>query len=115
MPEFLIEVPHSDDKTACIIAWKTFYESGSHFLANATWGCPDNDHRAILKVDVESKEQARQILPPIYRRDAKITTLIQVTREMADDFMSKAKEYMEEHNATMDDFIRFQAESDSSM
>ena len=113
MPEYLIEVPHSDDKAACIIAWKTFYESGSHFLANASWGCPDNDHRAMLTVDVDSKEQALQIVPPAFRREAKITTLMQVTKDMAEDFLGKARKYMEEHNVTMDEYIRLAAESES--
>jgi hypothetical protein len=75
MAKFLIEVPHSEDKYECTIAIKVFLNSGSHFLANADWGCKDGEHKAWLVVDVNDKNEARQILPPIYRNDAKITQL----------------------------------------
>ena len=75
MPRYLIEVPHEADKVACAKAVQIFLSSGSHFLTNAEWGCFDGEHKAWMIVDVENKEQARAIVPPSYRPQAKIVSL----------------------------------------
>ena len=75
MSKFLIEVPHESERMACARAVQVFLSSGSHFVANADWGCHDGDHRAWMVVDVASKEEARAIVPPIYRSQAKIVAL----------------------------------------
>lgn len=100
MANFLIEVPHDEDKSACMKAIQIFVESGSHFLANADWGCSDNEHKAWLIVDVDTREQALQILPPLYRRQAKITKLFKVTREEVEEYRKehKLKETAKYHN-----------------
>ena len=92
MADYLIEVPHSSDKVACVHAIKVFMESGSHFLSNADWGCSDNEHKAWLVVDVDTKEQARQIVPPAFRQDAKITRLFKATRKMYDEYMQAERQ-----------------------
>jgi hypothetical protein len=79
MPKFLIEVPHEQDLQSCARAVQTFLSSGSHFVANADWGCRDGDHRAWIVVDVGSKDEARSIVPPIYRSQAKIVGLNRYT------------------------------------
>ena len=88
MEKFLIEVPHEASEAACINAVKIFLETGSHFLSNADWGCVDGEHKAWMVVDVETKEQALQILPAAYRSDAKITKLIKFTREDVDEYLT---------------------------
>ena len=75
MGRFLIEVPHEDSKAACSKAVLIFHQSGSHFLTHAEWGCKDGVHSAWLEIEVENKEQARQILPPAYRSKARIVEL----------------------------------------
>lgn len=75
MKRFLIEVPHAADKKSCDQAIQIFLETGSHFLTHADWGCEDGEHKAWLIVDVDNKEEARMILPSLYRHDAKITQL----------------------------------------
>lgn len=75
MARFLIEVPHENTKEACDRAVQAFLATGSHFMTNADWGCSDNDHRAWIVVDLESKDEARTVVPPLYRNDAKIITL----------------------------------------
>lgn len=75
MPKFLIEVPHDEDALACILAIKSFLETGSHFLSNAEWGCEDGEHKAWIVVDVEDKATARAIVPPNYRHDTKVVQL----------------------------------------
>lgn len=89
MSKFLIEVPHGEDKIACIRAIQIFLSSGSHFLANADWGCRDGEHKAWMIVEVDSKEEARQILPPSYRSEAKIVSLSRFSREEMDDLSRK--------------------------
>lgn len=79
MDKFLIEVPHEAEKTACIGAVQVFLETGSHFLANAEWGCFDGEHKAWLMVEAEDKAKARMVLPPGFRHDAKIVRLTQFT------------------------------------
>lgn len=75
MAKFLIEVPHESETVACARAVKVLLESGSHFLTQADYGCEDGVHKAWILVDVDSKDDARQILPPVYRRQATIVRL----------------------------------------
>ena len=91
MASFLIEVPHGDTKMACVKAMKIFIETGSHFLANADWGCSDDEHKAWMIVDVETKEQAMQIVPPLYRHNAKITRLFKLSKKEAEYYSREHK------------------------
>jgi hypothetical protein len=75
MPRFLIEVPHDSDRVACTRAVKIFLTSGSHFLSHADWGCFDGDHHAWMIVEVADKEEARRIVPPAMREEAKVVRL----------------------------------------
>jgi len=72
MPKFLIEVPHEPDALACARVAQVFLASGSHFLTNAEWSCIDNVHSAWMIVEVDSKADARAILPPAFRDQARI-------------------------------------------
>lgn len=75
MTRYLIEVPHENKKEACDRAVRVFMETGSHFMTNADWGCSDDVHKAWFVVDVESREEAVQILPSLFRQTAKIIAL----------------------------------------
>lgn len=75
MKKFLIEVPHDSDKIACKKAVQIFLQTGSHFLTHAEWGCMDGEHKAWIIVDVDSKDEARMIIPSYFRHLAKITEL----------------------------------------
>jgi hypothetical protein len=79
MKKFLIEVPHGADKDACNQAIQVFLQTGSHFLTHAEWGCTDGEHKAWIIVDMESKDEARFIIPPLFRSSAKITELTTFT------------------------------------
>jgi hypothetical protein len=76
MSKFLIEVPHGAEKYECMRSIAIFLNSGSHFLSNADWGCSDGEHKAWFIMEAENKEEALQIVPPVYRINAKITKLI---------------------------------------
>jgi hypothetical protein len=75
MAKFLIEVPHESELVACARAVKVLLESGSHFLTHADFGCKDGVHKAWIVVDLDSKAEARGILPPAYREKATIVEL----------------------------------------
>ncbi len=84
MPKFLIEVPHSHDQLECAKVVKVFLETGSHFLTHADWGCSDGEHKAWITVDVDSRNEARSIVPHAYRQDARIVQLSSFTMEEID-------------------------------
>jgi hypothetical protein len=79
MPRFLIESHHEAERMACARAIQLFLKTGSHFVANAEWGCGDGDHRAWIIVDVPSREDAMLIVPPAYRSRAKVIALNRFT------------------------------------
>ena len=85
MEKYLIEVPHEATDASCINAVRIFQQTGSHFLSNADWGCHDGEHKAWLLVEVENKDQARQIIPPAYRSEAKIILLHKFTKQEMDN------------------------------
>jgi hypothetical protein len=85
MAKYLIEVEHEAKKEACEQAIRIFLNTGSHFLTNADWGCMDGEHKAWLLIDVENKEQARTILPPAFRRQAKIIQLNKFSLDKMDE------------------------------
>jgi hypothetical protein len=75
MARFLIEVPHEAEVVACAKVVQVFLTSGSHFLSNADWGCKDGDHRAWIIVDLESRDEALAVVPPAFRKDARVVRL----------------------------------------
>jgi hypothetical protein len=91
MSKFLIEVPHDSDRQACLRAIQAFLSTGSHFVANAEWGCRDGDHRAWIVVEVDSKEEAMAIVPPIYRSNAKVVALNRFTLQEIEAMFSEHK------------------------
>ena len=72
---------------ACTHVIQTFLSSGSHFLAQADWGCEDGNHSAWMIVDVESREDARAIVPPSFRSQARIIGLSKFTVDQVDAIM----------------------------
>jgi hypothetical protein len=89
MAKFLIEVPHEADFASCTRAIQAFLSAGSHFVSNADWGCRDGDHHAWMVVDVDSKDEARAIIPPIYRSQAKITGLNRFTLRELEEMLKQ--------------------------
>ena len=84
MARFLIEVPHEAESIACARAVEILLQTGSHFLTHADWGCMDGEHKAWFTAEVNSKEEARSILPPTLRSQAKIVQLNYFTLEEID-------------------------------
>ena len=89
MAKYLIEVPHEAEKAACLRAIQTFLETGSHFLANADWGCMDGDHRAWLTMEAENREDVMYALPQSVRPDARIVRLEKFTMADVEEMASQ--------------------------
>ena len=89
MPRFFIEVPHPSDVTECTRTVEIFLRTGSHFLTRAEWGCMDGEHKAWITVEMESRDEARAIVPPPYRAEAKVVQLNAFTREDLDNILRK--------------------------
>ena len=87
MARVLIEVPHEAEKQACIRAVHVLLSTGSHYVTNADFGCMDGEHKAWLIVEVESKDEALSVLPPVYRSQAKIVKLNKFTLEELDELL----------------------------
>jgi len=87
MARFLIEVPHEAEERACAVAIELLFKTGSHWLTNAEWGCMDGEHKGWVIVDVDSKEEARAVLPPIYRAQAKIVKLNRFSMEDIEEIL----------------------------
>jgi hypothetical protein len=85
MAKFLIEVPHEAEPRACVRAVQVFLQTGSHFLSNADWGCLDGEHKAWVILEAENKDEAQFVLPPAFRRQAKIVKLNKFTMEDIDE------------------------------
>lgn len=75
MARFLVELEHEANPRACKQAYNIILSSGSHFLTNAEWGCEDNEHCCWIIVELGSKEEVLAILPPVYRKEARIVEL----------------------------------------
>jgi hypothetical protein len=88
MARFLIEVPHEPDRASCDRAIEIFLKTGSHFLTHADWGCKDGVHKAWIIAEVKNKDEARFILPPAYRTQARITELTQYDIQLVDEMFS---------------------------
>lgn len=91
MARFLIEVPHESSQPRCARVVEVFLKTGSHFLTHADWGCKDGEHKAWILVDVESRDEARAIVPPVFRPQAKVVQLNTFTIEEIDDFLHQYK------------------------
>ena len=92
MTRYLIEVPHEETKEACLLAIRVFMETGSHFVTNADWGCSDHVHKAWIVADLESKDQALGLLPPLFRR---VATVVALERYGPEDLQRSAGQHAE--------------------
>jgi len=81
VPRYLIEVPHDDELAACVKALRAIDELGSHFLTRVDWGCNDGTHACWLVMELGSREEALQIIPVEFRKDARIVELNKFTRD----------------------------------
>jgi hypothetical protein len=91
MARFLIEVPHEAEREACLIAIRLLLATGSHYLTRADFGCYDGEHTGWITVEAENKQEARSMLPPLFRPKAKIVELTKFTLEEVDRMLEEHK------------------------
>jgi hypothetical protein len=89
MSRFLIELRHDEEELACAHYVKVILTYGSHFLTHVEWGCMDGVHSAWLIVEVDSKEEARAIVPPAFRSQATIVGLNNFTLEQIEHIVAR--------------------------
>ena len=75
MPRYLIEFCHSSEHEGCVRSLDSIMQFGSHLITNAEWGCEDGVHTGWLIVELESREEALQLVPPQYRADTRVILL----------------------------------------
>ena len=75
MPRYLIEMTHAEDHYSCVMALHAVQKDGSHLLTRTDWGCEDGDHRGWFIAELDSREEAKQLVPPALRGE---TTVIEV-------------------------------------
>jgi hypothetical protein len=85
----MIEVTHENTKLECARAIEIFLSTGSHFLTNADWGCPDDVHKAWFFMDANNKSEAIMVVPPALRKNTKITELARFSMKDAVEMMNK--------------------------
>ena len=81
MPSYLIEIPHEDEHAACVRALHAIEQYGSHFMTHAYWGCPSGVHSGQLVAELDCREDALRMVPPEFRRAARIIEVRRYTRE----------------------------------
>ena len=82
-------MPHEEELLACAQVVESFLNYGSHFATKADWGCTDGVHKAWITIETETKEDARNILPPAYRSQATIIKLNKFTMEEIDGILQQ--------------------------
>lgn len=92
MSRFLLEVPHGPDAIDCTRAVAILLRTGSHFLTHADWGCHDGVHKAWVIVDAETHDEARNIVPAEYRKQALVVKLNHFELAAMERFLSRQRE-----------------------
>jgi hypothetical protein len=87
MARFFIELEHEAESVACARAVQILLSSGSHFLTNADFGCRDGVHKAWMIIEAESRSEARNVLPPAFRGQARIVGLNKFSMEEIDELL----------------------------
>jgi hypothetical protein len=91
MPRLLIEVEDDEDAVACTKAFEVFLRSGSHFLTHADGGCKDNEHKAWILVELDSRGEALNIVPADFRGRARVIQLNKFVLEKAESGKEKVR------------------------
>jgi hypothetical protein len=89
VPRFLIECRHSSEHEGCVRSLDAILQLGSHLITEAEWGCEDGVHAGWLIADLDSREEAMQLVPPQYRADTRIIKLRKWSRTEIEEMKEK--------------------------
>ncbi len=81
MPRYMIELPHEDEHDACVKALRALEQFGSHFVTHADWGCKAGIHCGWMIVELNSRDEVMQLVPPEFRQEARIVKLNRFTKQ----------------------------------
>jgi hypothetical protein len=81
MPRYLVELSHDNDFIGCVKALHAIEKFGSHYMTRADWGCKDGVHTGWLIAELPSRQAALLMVPPEFRREARIVELNRFTKE----------------------------------
>jgi hypothetical protein len=71
MKRYLIETPHTAENCLALIE----EVNAQGYLSNFDWGCRAGVHTGWVIIEAESEAQARMAVPPLVRKQARITRL----------------------------------------
>jgi len=91
MARFLVEVAHETETLPCARVVHVFLTTGSHYLTHADWGCRDGVHKSWFIAEVNTKEEAQNIVPAAFRSEA---TVIQLN----DFTVAEIEHILKQHN-----------------
>ena len=77
MDNFFIEMPHTPED--CAHAIELVHIQG--YISQFQWGCKAGNHTAVIILEAENEEQAIQVLPPLFREQARVIKLNQYSPE----------------------------------
>ena len=92
MPRYLIELTHGGEYADCVKALRAIEVFGSHFVTQADWGCNDGTHAGWLIVELDSRDEALQMVPVEFRHDVRIVELNKFTREQITSLIAELKD-----------------------
>jgi hypothetical protein len=80
MPRYLIELTHATDHITCVKVLDAIERQGSHLLTHLHWGCRTGIHSGWMIDEFASVEEARQIVPPDFREEARVVEVSQFSK-----------------------------------
>ena len=89
MPKYLIELPHDDEKAACVRALHAIEQYGSHLVTHMEWGCKDGVHSGWAMGECEDRQEALQMVPPEMRAGARVVRLNRFTPTEIQDWIEE--------------------------
>lgn len=84
MPRYLIELTHEDEHAACVKALERIQRYGSVLLTRIEWGCRTGVHSGWIIVEVDTLSEAKQMVPPEFREEARVVEVDQFSKEEID-------------------------------
>ncbi len=71
MPTYMIELPHTLEE--CQQTMERVNEDFTELAREAVWGCKAGEHRMWARIEADSADAAREMLPPYLRGQARVT------------------------------------------
>ena len=88
MARYMIRSPHT--KEECLRALDEELVKGKGILEKFDFGCKEGDHTAYAIVDVNSRNDALNLVPTFLQNKASIVEVGKITPEMIKSFHTKA-------------------------